>query len=712
MFRKRWDALFSDNETPADIKEALKSQQLRSPCDDGLRSICWKAFFLYDNLDRSEWTRKISNSRSAYSALRSHFLKYIEHPNDLVSTVDPLADDEESPWQSLRRDEAIREEIYQDVERCLQENFFFREPSTKLKMLDILFIYSKLNPDLGYRQGMHELLAPVLWVVERDAIDKESLKSSGPNEKFNELMLQSLDADYIEHDSFTLFCSIMQTTRVYYEHGNQRSSNGQAEVPPIVSRSQHVLQDLLMAVDPELAEHLHAIEVLPQIFLTRWMRLLFAREFPFEDVLSIWDHLFANGLRMELIDSVCVAMLLRIRWQLLEADYSSALSLLLRYPSPDPHKPHTFVQDGLYLEQKMTPERGASIISKYSGKLPGSTRLLNQPHANTMPARVGYLRSDSKNTSQSSSPGRSPARINQRNLETLFQDVSEGLQRRTESWSVAKAVRGAMAEAKRNIQSIQSEATSPTSRPWDTSYFGPVRPPRTKVPDAVDLNKKIELLEYRNKMLANMLGEALKDLNSHKEDSKNAHDTKSNEAFEHALAMVESVQICLDNSSIPIASAEGSWDTDNESTRERTIAREEEGIVRQEEGKDGARQEKESLTADVEATNAAAHTSAISVGSQSELASPAAQPVKPTPRRPATRPPLAETEFSWMLGDNRQRSSFVSSASVPPEQSRHGDTRSKQNPLFGDGKEEGKRKPSIEDDGVLLKSLGGSSDRR
>lgn len=45
------------------------------------------------------------------------------------------------------------------------------------------------------------------------------------------------------------------------------------------------------------------------------MRLLFAREFPFEDVLSIWDHLFANGLRIDLIDSVCVAMLLRIRWQ-------------------------------------------------------------------------------------------------------------------------------------------------------------------------------------------------------------------------------------------------------------------------------------------------------------------------------------------------------------------------------------------------------------
>jgi len=38
---------------------------------------------------------KIHETRSAYTALREHFLKYIEHPDDLQSTTDPLADDEE-----------------------------------------------------------------------------------------------------------------------------------------------------------------------------------------------------------------------------------------------------------------------------------------------------------------------------------------------------------------------------------------------------------------------------------------------------------------------------------------------------------------------------------------------------------------------------------------------------------------------------------------
>lgn len=49
--------------------------------------------------------------------------------------------------------------------------------------------------------------------------------------------------------------------------------------------------------------------------IRRWIRLLFGREFPFEDVLALWDKLFAEDPDLELIDMICVSMLLRIRWQ-------------------------------------------------------------------------------------------------------------------------------------------------------------------------------------------------------------------------------------------------------------------------------------------------------------------------------------------------------------------------------------------------------------
>lgn len=47
----------------------------------------------------------------------------------------------------------------------------------------------------------------------------------------------------------------------------------------------------------------------------RWIRLLFGREFAFDDLLRLWDLLFAEDPALDLVDLVCVTMLLRIRWQ-------------------------------------------------------------------------------------------------------------------------------------------------------------------------------------------------------------------------------------------------------------------------------------------------------------------------------------------------------------------------------------------------------------
>lgn len=151
----------------------------------------------------------------------------------------------------------------------MPENLYFREPSTQTMLLDILFIFCKLNQDVGYRQGMHEILAPILWVLSRDAIDFE-----GQGTSEDDLMRESLDPRYLEHDAFTLFGGIMQTVKSYYEVGNidqptntiPTGSTPQS-TSPIVQRSKRIHEEYLGKADPELAHHLTEIDVLPQIFL-------------------------------------------------------------------------------------------------------------------------------------------------------------------------------------------------------------------------------------------------------------------------------------------------------------------------------------------------------------------------------------------------------------------------------------------------------------
>jgi TBC1 domain family protein 5 len=117
-----------------------------------------------------------------------------------------------------------------------------------------------MHPGIGYRQGMHEILAPLLWVVERDAINA----SSGEEGSGDQLLADMLDSSYIEHDSHTLFSLIMQTAQSFYAPAETGSVTKDT---PMLARSSRIFEKYLPKADPELAAHLLKLEIVPQIFL-------------------------------------------------------------------------------------------------------------------------------------------------------------------------------------------------------------------------------------------------------------------------------------------------------------------------------------------------------------------------------------------------------------------------------------------------------------
>lgn len=138
---------------------------------------------------------------------------------------------------------------------------------------DILFIYCKVNPNRGgYRQGMHELLAPFVYTLQNDAIDPNAI---GDEHGLDEQLLEIADANFIEHDAYILFSALMDYAQMFYVVSDDNSSSSQSttrwQAPgpsaSIVERSKFIHQVCLQKVDPELASHLTNMEVLPQIFL-------------------------------------------------------------------------------------------------------------------------------------------------------------------------------------------------------------------------------------------------------------------------------------------------------------------------------------------------------------------------------------------------------------------------------------------------------------
>eukprot|EP01023_Acetabularia_acetabulum_P006254 TRINITY_DN12614_c0_g1_i5.p4 TRINITY_DN12614_c0_g1~~TRINITY_DN12614_c0_g1_i5.p4 ORF type:complete len:106 (-),score=11.81 TRINITY_DN12614_c0_g1_i5:403-720(-) len=65
----------------------------------------------------------------------------------------------------------------------------------------------------------------------------------------------------------------------------------------------------------------------------RWTTLLLTQEFIFPDVIRLWDTIFSDPRgRMDCLIRICLAMLVNVRQELLQGDFSSNVKLLQSHP--------------------------------------------------------------------------------------------------------------------------------------------------------------------------------------------------------------------------------------------------------------------------------------------------------------------------------------------------------------------------------------------
>ncbi|KAJ3063995.1 TBC1 domain, member 5 [Podochytrium sp. JEL0797] len=289
-----------------------------------MRSLYWKLFLEFlPNLNTDTWSVVLHKERSGYDQLKRKFVfdPAAEAEEADLATNNPLSLAEESPWTRHFQDSEIQKTIRQDVERTIPDHPFFRSPTVQETMLHILFIWCKLNPSISYRQGMHELLAPILFVVDADKRDPKNptAKPSDP------VAQQVFDPDFVEHDAFVLFDRVMRTAKQWFEVGQdskepytkqkvvkgmfddrKRGSMGDlSHVPPIVTLCMRVQNDLVQHLDYELYAHLNELQIEPQLY----------------------------DANLGLVEWVCAGMLLLLRDQCVHADYVSVLQKLMKYPS-------------------------------------------------------------------------------------------------------------------------------------------------------------------------------------------------------------------------------------------------------------------------------------------------------------------------------------------------------------------------------------------
>ncbi|TIA48710.1 RabGAP/TBC [Aureobasidium pullulans] len=660
--RVSWQAL-QKFESLADLKEAIRNENEPDSLTKS-RSLLWKVRIIKCSDVSCAHVSNRSFSCSKDSIIHNGYNDQQTHAQHMPQY---------SPWAVLRQDEALRAEIMQDVDRCMPDNIYFRQPQTQVMLLDVLFVFCKLNPDVGYRQGMHELLAPILWVVEKDAVSGKATDDSGSEDK---MLCHVFDSDFVEHDTFTLFGIVMQGAKSFYEQAAHKAPSKLTAGPtkpaatlenPILTRIHRIFDEYLPHVDPTLAQHLQEIDLIPQVFLMRWVRLLFGREFGFDDVLSMWDAIFADDPSLEIVDLVCLNMLLRLHWDLMDADYNTALTTLLRYPALEDGKtPQEFVTNAVYLRNNFNHEGASTLVEKYSGRpLPQPTET---PTSTLQPSMPGKLRMQM--------PGRASS-----NFEDILQGAAKGVLQRGEKWGINKAFRDAMDEVRKGVREIQAVQT-PQAPPRHTR--GLSRQSGTS-DRSTNPSLQLAMLEQRNTALSKMLKKAIDDLWAYHETAVGgkAGEEESLNGLSMAIAKVQFIQVYLDDATVPLSAEEEAIEAGKEDAIE---------------VKEVQPQIKESASAHID--NKPAVQEAEEPADANAVEEQPKDHVEPTQQHkdaaPAKatkttdvpldfhtpRPTLAQSSFSWMLGQSPETSAsnFAQAKALAPSDIR----RRSKGFLFGD----------------------------
>lgn len=335
-----------------------------------LRRLAWiKQLGLVSAESLEGWAEELQGHRKQYSQLEEEYRRETDVKAADPKLCNPLSRNADNPYLKIQVNEELLKEIWKDVERTFPECEFLSSSQSRKMLQRILFHWCRSkNPSIAasesYRQGMNELAAVLLSVMKQC-----EYRGSDPEA----LGFRLCGSRHNEADAFASFCKLMEKglRPMFLAQGSRPARSPIGELPrsrlvvdqgpgsAILARCGFIFDQVVRSVEPDLVDHLKRLEIEPQVFLLRWIRLLFCREFDLQETHLLWDGLLASagqslpatlqyeGLgpavseaaeasrQLPLLDFLAAALLLRMRRELLRLDQTECLRRLLRSCSED-----------------------------------------------------------------------------------------------------------------------------------------------------------------------------------------------------------------------------------------------------------------------------------------------------------------------------------------------------------------------------------------
>ena len=134
----------------------------------------------------------------------------------------------------------------------------------------ILYIYSKLNKDVGYVQGMNELIAPIYYCFCKDS---------------------NVNIENVEADTFWCFSLLMKDLKKLFLKENDVLKGG------ILDRI-YLLDLIISKIIKDIYKTLLKKNVSTINYAISWVNLLFCQDLMMPDILRLWDIIFSEKDRL------------------------------------------------------------------------------------------------------------------------------------------------------------------------------------------------------------------------------------------------------------------------------------------------------------------------------------------------------------------------------------------------------------------------------
>ncbi|KAL5697933.1 hypothetical protein ACHQM5_029032 [Ranunculus cassubicifolius] len=202
-------------------------------------------------------------------------------------------------WQSISPDQAKRFTKFRERKGLIEKDVVRTDRSTSfydgddnpnvILLRDILLTYSFYNFDLGYCQGMSDLLSPILYIVKE------------------------------ESESFWCFVALMERLGPNFN----RDQNG-------MHSQLFALSKLVELLDSPLHNYFLKNDCLNYFFCFRWVLIQFKREFDYEQMMRLWEVLWTHYLSEHFHLYVCVAILKKHRKKIMgeQMDFDTLLKFI------------------------------------------------------------------------------------------------------------------------------------------------------------------------------------------------------------------------------------------------------------------------------------------------------------------------------------------------------------------------------------------------